>query len=341
MAVNTDIATISQNPAFNGPAGSDPVSTGDDAIRYALSFTAKLRDGVGFTPGAIPAAALAYVPVQQGGGGGQGNQKIYIGWNAAGLKLQLQVDATDFGPTWPISISGVAAGATTASTANNATNLGGAAAAEYIRRSTANDIRIGWTGSLMTFSVDGTPFGGTIPMNITGNAGTATTATNSNALGGVAAASFAQRGPGSCVVVEGPRNVGNTGRAIPCTDNRVDRFFISGADLIVDIDGTTYAISKSLPSDARLKDNIAPSTVDSAAEIGALDFVAFDYSDGAGLYQGTGRREVGVIAQQAETIRPAWVKEVQGFKNLDQDALLMSALHAIKQLSDRVTALEG
>lgn len=50
MAVNTTLAGLSQTAASNGPDGSaDPPSSLDDAIRYALSFIAQLRDGNGFT----------------------------------------------------------------------------------------------------------------------------------------------------------------------------------------------------------------------------------------------------------------------------------------------------
>jgi hypothetical protein len=61
-------------------------------------------------------ARLGYTPVQQGGGAGQGSSKLYIGW--LGASLGLQVDATNFGATWPIGITGNAATATTATTAN-------------------------------------------------------------------------------------------------------------------------------------------------------------------------------------------------------------------------------
>jgi len=39
--------------------------------------------------------ALGYVPVQQGGGVGQGTNKLYLGWN--GNKIRLTVDSTDLG----------------------------------------------------------------------------------------------------------------------------------------------------------------------------------------------------------------------------------------------------
>jgi hypothetical protein len=48
---------------------------------------------------------LGFTPVQQGGGAGQGTNKIYIGWS--GSQLQLQVDNTNFGANWPINVPGV------------------------------------------------------------------------------------------------------------------------------------------------------------------------------------------------------------------------------------------
>jgi hypothetical protein len=60
----------------------------------------------GITSGMVT-GALGYTPVQQGGGTGQGANKVYVGW--LGSQLGLQVDSTNFGGTWPIHISGTAA----------------------------------------------------------------------------------------------------------------------------------------------------------------------------------------------------------------------------------------
>lgn len=53
MAVITTLAACSTNPALNGPDGSDLPSTLDDALRYALSFIAQLRDGAGTAVGTV------------------------------------------------------------------------------------------------------------------------------------------------------------------------------------------------------------------------------------------------------------------------------------------------
>ena len=75
-------------------------------------------------------AALGFTPIQQGGGTGQGTNKIYIGWAS---QLFLQVDSTNFGATWPINISGTAAAAAASSiNATGASYLAGNAIGSYI-----------------------------------------------------------------------------------------------------------------------------------------------------------------------------------------------------------------
>ena len=54
---------------------------------------------------------LGFTPVQQGGGAGQFANKLYMGYT--GSQLALQIDATNFGTTWPMNISGTASNADT------------------------------------------------------------------------------------------------------------------------------------------------------------------------------------------------------------------------------------
>jgi hypothetical protein len=42
-----------------------------------------------------PSGSLSFTPVQQGGGAGQGTNKIYLGWSGSGLKVQ--IDSSDQG----------------------------------------------------------------------------------------------------------------------------------------------------------------------------------------------------------------------------------------------------
>ncbi|MDR6538861.1 phage tail protein [Variovorax soli] len=64
MAIVTTLAACNTNQALNGPAGTDLPSTLDDAIRYALSFIAQLRDGAAIPTGvALPWLTSAAAPL--------------------------------------------------------------------------------------------------------------------------------------------------------------------------------------------------------------------------------------------------------------------------------------
>lgn len=54
-------------------------------------LSADITAALGYTP----QVALGFTPVQQGGGAGQGTNKVYIGWS--GTRLKAQVDSTDIG----------------------------------------------------------------------------------------------------------------------------------------------------------------------------------------------------------------------------------------------------
>lgn len=104
------------------------VWNGTDFAKYTLPdnsiTTAKLVDGSVNADKLASGAAVAnigFTPLQQGGGTGQGTNKVYVGWTGSS-KLGLQVDATNFGTTWPVDISGNATTATSAVNATNATN---------------------------------------------------------------------------------------------------------------------------------------------------------------------------------------------------------------------------
>lgn len=99
------------------PTGLDPKSQGDDHIRLiktALKATfPSLNAPVTATPAQINKAAMTNW-VRQGGGVGQMDNELRIGWTGAALNLQ--VDAANFGSTWPISVTGAAANARNATT---------------------------------------------------------------------------------------------------------------------------------------------------------------------------------------------------------------------------------
>lgn len=71
--------------------------------------------------GTLAIARLPFMPVQQGGGTGQLNNKVYIGYSNGGL-LNLQVDSTNFAANWPISVTGNSDTSTYATSAGSAQN---------------------------------------------------------------------------------------------------------------------------------------------------------------------------------------------------------------------------
>lgn len=54
-------------------------------------------------------ASLGFTPVKQGGPAGYGTNNVFIGWATDGSGLLCQVDSTNFGKSWPISVTGTSA----------------------------------------------------------------------------------------------------------------------------------------------------------------------------------------------------------------------------------------
>lgn len=309
MPLYTDIASLSQTPASNAADGTtDAPSTIDNNMNLLASFIARLRDGVNFTVGAIT-AALGYTPVQQGTGTGQGSNVVKIGWSGATNKLQVQVDSTNFATIWPIDVAG------------NANTLGSIGPAEFVRRGTTNAMGLTWDSAngWVYPTVDGLPQSsytvwGKIPDRPTN------LSQFSNGPGYITSAYAVQKGG----AVQSMQNIGSSGLSV----------FLSGYG---DVAWTVN------PSDARLKKGIAPSTEDSLSKIERIEFKQFRFrQDVTSLPVDDGRlHKLGVIAQELEAIDPDWVNNAGTWKAPDQQALLYAALHAVKQLSARVVALEG
>ncbi|KVG96356.1 hypothetical protein WS83_03075 [Burkholderia sp. MSMB2042] len=109
------------------------------------------------------------------------------------------------------------------------------------------------------------------------------------------------------------------------------------------IDHTFVAYVARNVSDMRLKTNIAPTQEDSLGKVNALAFKQFDWRrDGK-------RQSLGLIAQQAKTVDESFVYRPPGDTldpttsplTLDTNALLLTALHAIQQLSAEVSTLKA
>lgn len=104
----SDIPTLNQNTT-----GSSGSCTGNSA-------TATNANNLGGNAPSYYQQALGFTPIQQGGGVGQSANKIFIGWGYNSLRCQ--IDAIDFGTTFPMNISGNAATATTAANAQKLNN---------------------------------------------------------------------------------------------------------------------------------------------------------------------------------------------------------------------------
>ncbi|MEY2687703.1 MAG: host specificity protein, partial [Pseudomonadota bacterium] len=83
--------------------GTAPLSVASTTVN--TNFNADLLDG---QHASAFQSALGFTPVRQGGGAGQGPNTVFIGW--LGGALGLQVDATNYGATWPINVGGTAGG---------------------------------------------------------------------------------------------------------------------------------------------------------------------------------------------------------------------------------------
>jgi hypothetical protein len=92
-AVTPTAISFPTSPVTSVFGRTGAVTLGSSDVTGALGYT--------------PNPTLGFTPVQQGGGTGQGSNKLYLGWS--GSQLGLQVDSTNFGTTWPISINGDAA----------------------------------------------------------------------------------------------------------------------------------------------------------------------------------------------------------------------------------------
>jgi hypothetical protein len=92
-------------------------------------------------------------------------------------------------------------------------------------------------------------------------------------------------------------------------------------------------------SDARLKENVQPlhGTID---KLDKLCPVEFDWNAQAKEVKGKEGHEAGLIAQEVEEIFPEMVTERDGFKHVNYQKLTPLLLAAVKDLNERLNALE-
>lgn len=365
MSINTTIAGLSQNQALNGPDGTvDLPSSMDDAQRYALSFIAMLRDGAGFSTGALT-TALGFTPVRQGGfSTGTTTNTVSLGYNTTSGKLVMAVDSNQFGNKWPIDTTGDAATVGGQSfpyvnAGNNPTYLWGSDASNNNYLASRAALSVNFANSAGS-ATNATVLNGISGWSYSAVGGTPTYVWSTN---GSSASQFLTS-PGNFSVANAANANGCSGNAATCTTATTlqglvpSNFVQAGGSVIsmtnsglsqmtANVGGTSVFWGISV-SDARLKENVRPVEVDSLERIAAIDFVGYNFRTIKGDIQiDDGRRHpVGLLAQQAATIAPEWIEEVPGgieghHLAPNHYALLMDTMHAMQQLRARVLALEG
>lgn len=126
------------------------------------------------------------------------------------------------------------------------------------------------------------------------------------------------------------------------------RYFLDiGGQIYGGTNSGNFSYTKNGASDARVKHSISPVSVDkSYSNIRGLEFVKFVYNNDE-----QERVRHGVIAQQAETVEPLYVKtrkyvginpgEVVEQKELDTTPMLLDTMHVVQVLMQRIEAMEA
>ncbi|HWL80109.1 MAG TPA: phage tail fiber protein [Roseomonas sp.] len=138
-----------------------------------------------------------------------------------------------------------------------------------------------------------------------------------------------------------PRGVGRGSAMVDALDRFGPWKWSDGGYIEFNIDGTAGGINVFF-SDARLKKDITPSAEPVLPLIRQLAFRDFRFKPFPGAPEGTvlPLQKGGVIAQDAQAIRPEWVNTASdGTLSLNAPLLLTNALKAIQELDAEVRAL--
>lgn len=316
-------------------SGNDGSGSGMDADMLDGQDGAYYLNAGNLNAGTINIARLPHASVQQGGGSGMATNKIYIGWTAGG-NLALQVDTTSFGATWPISITGNAAQATTASYANSAgaantattatnatfaTTAGSAASANLATTATkANNV-------VSISDVWNTQQDWKAVNNFVTNNRTVTSTGNGFNLRAI------QNGGtgGGGMTFSHPNASINMGLD---TDNifRIGGFSFGQLLALDNTGNATFTGTVTESSDFRLKKDIA--TISNALyKIGQLNGVTY-------ARKSDDSRATGLIAQEVRAVLPEAVLENSGWLSLSYGNMAGLFVEAIKELKAEVESLK-
>jgi hypothetical protein len=336
MSVNTTLAGISQTASSNGPDGTtDAPSTLDDALRYALSFTAQLRDGKGFTaPVTLASASTTDIGAQ----------------NSFAVEISGTTTITSFGTNYTgprfLRFTGALTLTHNATTLNlpggaNITTAAGDTCIAY-PNSSAN----GWNVLVYQFAT-GQKITGTLA--VTGAATVSSTlgvTGQVNANGGIAVTGAATVSTNltvtSIATATGGLTVGTgslTAKSVLYKSSGdglyMHQGYTDGAEQYrVENNGAVKNATNSYGaiSDARLKENIADATPKLAA-LQKVRVVNYNLIGGKD-------KQIGVIAQELEQIFPGLVDtDKNGMKSVKYSVLVPILVKAVQELSAKVEAL--
>lgn len=317
----------------------DLATAGAGAASYTSGISAITVDAYGRVTGVTGSAnyqtALGFTPVQQGGGTGQGSNKLYIGW--ASSKIALQVDSTNFGTTWPVDISGLSAKASTLSQGgSNGTAMtfnwsGQSGQPSWLWGSNNGTDHYVWNPA--NFSVNYANWSGYFDNGtvwLTGNQINSYKTTASHDL----SLAINYVGFGSSTSWRRLFDVYDGRSTIISRHNANDRSFYCWGNVVA-----YYS------SDQRLKTNITP--ISNALEkVCKINGVEFDWTNEylANCIDDpyfTRKHDVGVIAQEVEAVLPEVVStRDDGIKAVKYDRIVSLLIEAIKELKAEVDELK-
>ena len=115
----------------------------------------------------------------------------------------------------------------------------------------------------------------------------------------------------------------------------------AGSGSTVCRDNGTFKFVACNASDARLKTNVAPLT-DALNRLTLIRGVTFDWNQASqALISSTGRREIGVLAQEVEAVFPELVTDQQGgYKTVAYEKLTAVLIEAVKELKAQNDSLK-
>ena len=219
--------------------GGLPAGTVASQLAALLTKIESLGSGGGSLVGG--SGTLTFTPVQQGGGAGQGNSKVHIGWGGGALRLQ--VDSTDYGKKWPIDCL-------------NADTLGGHPASQFMLKGDASNslgftpvrqgggknqnihstLYMGWSTSAngLFLQIDTTDFGRKWPIDCS----------NADTVGGLTAGQLGSKSKLNWKLVHTTNHGSDVSVRVNCYDNW-------GQGLYYTVGGSTHGVVLNISSDAK------------------------------------------------------------------------------------------